>query len=111
MAAPYFGVQAGIGALGGSSTDGSVIFVPLGARYYFIPKIGSPFVTGGFVYASASSGSGPFDDDSESTTYSYAGLGFEVRSLSGFVFRGTAYALISGGEYFIWPGINIGYAW
>lgn len=111
MAAPNIGLDAGIGALGGSSTEGSVLFVPFGVRYYFVPKNGSPFVTGGFVYASASSGFGPFSDDSESAAYSYGGLGFEIRSPSGLVFRGSAYALISGGEFFIWPGINVGYAW
>jgi hypothetical protein len=42
--------------------------------------------------------------------YSQFGLGFEFRSSGGFLFRGTAYGLISGGGYFIWPGLTVGYA-
>ena len=118
MAAPNVGVQAGLGALGGSSVESTAIFFPVGVRYYVVPKNGSPFITGGFVYVTSSSTGGPFDDDdfadddpNESFSYGYGGLGFEIRSPSGLVFRGSAYALISSGEFFIWPGINIGYAW
>jgi hypothetical protein len=37
-------------------------------------------------------------------------LGFEFRSPGGFLFRGTAYSLIAGGGWFIWPGLSVGYA-
>ena len=106
MVMPVLGVQAGLSALGGSVTDATVVFVPLGAKLYFVPKNGSPFVTGGVVALTGSADSGPI----ESATYGYAGLGFEYRSGGGFLFRGTAYGLIAGGEFFIWPGLHIGYA-
>lgn len=106
MVMPQFGLQAGLSALGGSATEGAVVFVPLGAKLYFIPKNGSPFVTGGVVVLTGTADSGPID----SATYGYAGFGFEYRSIGGFLFRGTAYGLIAGGEFFIWPGLHIGYA-
>lgn len=106
MVTPAIGLQAGLGALGGSATDGTVLSIPLGGKFYFVPKDGSPFVTAGMVILTGSSDSGPI----ESATYSYGGLGFEFRSSSGFLFRGTAYGLIAGGEFFIWPGIDIAYA-
>jgi hypothetical protein len=55
----------------------------------------------------AGTDTGPFDD---SATYGYAGLGFEFRAESGFLFRGAAYGLFSGGGFWIWPGLTIGYA-
>ncbi len=106
MVTPQLGLQAGLAALGGSATDGTVVFLPIGGKFYFVPKDGSPFVTAGMVLLTGSSDSGPI----ESATYGYAGLGFEFRSKGGFLFRGTAYGLISGGEFFIWPGLHIGYA-
>lgn len=102
------GLQAGLSALGGGSSDDNVtvIFIPVGAKFYPIPKDGSPFLTGGLVLLT-----GTYDwQDTESTTYFYAGLGFEYRSNSGFLFRGTAYGLIIDGGFFIWPGLHVGYA-
>jgi hypothetical protein len=106
MVAPQIGVQLGISALGGSVTDATVVFVPLGAKLYLVPKNGSPFITGGVVALTGSADSGPI----ESATYGYAGLGFEYRSLGGFLFRGMAYGLFAGGEFVIWPGLHVGYA-
>ena len=106
MAMPELGLEIGISALGGSATDGTVLFLPLGARAYLVPKNASPFLTGGLVTLTGSVDSGPI----ESATYGYAGVGFEYRSASGFLFRGTAYGLIAGGEFLIWPGLGIGYA-
>jgi len=100
------GIEVGLSALGGSVTDATVVFIPIGARYYFVPKDGSPFVTGGIVILTGQTDSGPLDSE----TYGYAGLGFEYRSTAGLLFRGTAYGLIAEGEFFIWPGLNIGYA-
>jgi hypothetical protein len=106
MVVPEMGVQVGVSALGGSVTDATVLFVPLGAKLYFVPKNGSPFVTGGLVALTGTADSGPI----ESATYGYAGVGFEYRASGGFLFRGTAYGLIAGGEFLIWPGLHIGYA-
>ncbi|MFH1700400.1 MAG: hypothetical protein ABIE07_07405 [Candidatus Zixiibacteriota bacterium] len=106
MVTPMIGLEAGLSALGGSATDATVFFVPVGGRIYLVPKNGSPFLTGGLVYLNGTSDAGPLDSE----TYGYGGLGFEFRSQSGFLFRGTAYGLIAGGEFFIWPGLNVGYA-
>lgn len=106
-----FAVEAGISAFGGSG-DGDtnlILFFPIGAKVYLIPKNGSIYLSGGINFATNATDSGPFDDDS-STTFGYAGPGFEYRSPSGFVFRGTAYGLIAGGGFFIWPGLYVGYA-
>ncbi|MFH2036607.1 MAG: hypothetical protein ABIJ45_09410 [Candidatus Zixiibacteriota bacterium] len=106
MVTPSIGLQAAVSAIGGSASDATVVFLPLGGKYYLVPKSGSPFLTGGIVVLTGSADSGPI----ESATYGYAGMGFEFRSESGFLFRGTAYGLIAGGEFFIWPGLHIGYA-
>lgn len=106
MVTPSIGVQAGFSALGGTAADATILFFPLGGKLYLVQKNGSPFLTGGIVVLTGSSDSGPI----ESATYGYAGLGFEFRAEGGFVFRGTAYGLIAGGEFFIWPGLHIGYA-
>jgi hypothetical protein len=105
------GLEAGISALGGggSGSSSTIVFIPLGAKLYFVPKNGSPFIAGGITVVTASVDSGPFSD-SESTSYGHAGLGFEFRSPGGFLFRGTAYGLFSGGSFFIWPGLHVGYA-
>lgn len=106
MVTPSVGLQASLAALGGSSTGTTVVFIPLGGKFYFIPKNGSLFLTGGIVVLTGSSDAGPIDSE----TYSYAGFGFEYRSDGGLLFRGTAYGLISSGEFFIWPGLHVGYA-
>ena len=105
------GLEGGLSALGGGSSEQNttVIFIPVGAKFYIVPKNGSPFLTGGAVLVTASVESGPFRDSS-SDTYGYAGLGFEYRSTGGFLFRGTAYGLFSGGDFFIWPGLHVSYA-
>jgi hypothetical protein len=43
---------------------------------------------------------GPFGDDSSSASYGCVGPGFEFRSESGILFRGTAYGLIGGDGFF-----------
>jgi hypothetical protein len=111
MVTPALGLEVGIGAIGGgsSSDNSTVVFLPLGAKLYVIPKDGSLFLAGGMVVVSASVDNGPFSDGATGT-YGYGGLGFEFRSTGGFMFRGTAYGLFSDGSYFIWPGVTIGYA-
>ena len=106
MVTPRVGLQAGFGVLGGSAVDGTVALFPVSAKFYFLSGNGSPFVTGGIVGVTADVDSGPV----ESATYGHAGLGFEIRSDSGFVFRGAAYTLIAEGEFLIWPGLHFGYA-
>jgi hypothetical protein len=105
------GLEAGLGALGGSSGDdnATLLFFPVGAKFYVIPKNGTFFISGGAVFLNASTGKGPFSEDSSSNSYGYLGPGFEFRSESGFLFRGTAYGLIAGGGFFIWPGLTVGY--
>ena len=107
----FIGIEGGISAIGGGDSDdnATVLFFPLGAKAYLLPKNGSPFITGGIVFINASVDSGPFDE-SASSSYAYAGLGFEFRAEGGFIFRGTAYGLISEGSFFIWPGLHVGYA-
>ena len=111
MVSSPLGLQVGFGALGGGGSDDNalIVFIPVGAKFYIIPKNGSPFLTGGLVFVTTSVESGPFSD-SASDSYGYAGLGFEYRATGGFIFRGTAYGLISEGSFFIWPGLHIGYA-
>lgn len=105
------GLEAGLGALGGGSgsDNATILFFPIGARFYAIPKNGTFFICGGAVFLNASTGKGPFSDDSSSKNYGYVGPGFEFRSESGFLFRGTAYGLMGGGGFFIWPGLSVGY--
>jgi len=110
MVGNALGLEAGLGVLGGSgsSSSTSIVFVPVSARFYLIPKDGTLYLTGGAVLVSASTTSGPFD--TATNFYGNLGLGFEFRSPGGFLFRGTAYGLFADGGYFIWPGISFGYA-
>ncbi len=115
MVSPLFGLEASIAGLGSGSTSGgggaSLVLGTVGGRLYFLKdKDASPFVTGGGVFANVSTDAGPFGSDSSSGSFGYTGLGFEFRSSSGFLFRGTVYGLIGGGSYFIWPGLTVGYA-
>ena len=112
MMTPSFGLDVGLGVLGGSSDtgeDATVFFVPAGAKFYLIPRDGSLFVTGGAVLVSGFLSSGPFSENA-SDFYGFGGLGFEYRAAGGFLFRGSAYALFGDGGYFIWPGITVGFA-
>jgi hypothetical protein len=105
-------LEAGLSALGGGSDDDSstIIFLPIGARLYVIPKNGTFFISGGAVLLTATTDSGPFGDDTSSSSYGYLGPGMEFRSESGLLFRGTAYGLIADGGFFIWPGLTVGYS-
>ncbi|MBN2416183.1 hypothetical protein JXO52_10090 [bacterium] len=111
MIANPLGIEVGFGMLGGGSVDdnATIMFIPVGGKFYLVPKNGSIFLAGGVTILSASIDSGPFSD-SASSSYGYAGLGFEYRSDGGFLFRGAAYGLIAEGGFFIWPGLQIGYA-
>jgi hypothetical protein len=104
------GLEVSLGALGsgGSGSSSTILFVPVSAKFYLIPKDGTIYLTGGAVLVSASTTSGPFDNATD--FYGNVGLGFEFRSAGGFLFRGTAYGLFANGGYFIWPGITLGYA-
>ncbi len=89
-----------------SALNKAVVLIPLGGKLYFAPKDGSPFLTGGVIVATGQFDSGPIDTE----TFGYAGFGFEYRSTAGFLFRGTPYVLFDEGEFLIWPGLHIGYA-
>ncbi len=108
-ASSTFAVDLGFGALGGGAGGDSetILFFPVGAKLYLIPKDGSIYLGGGMVLVTGTTDSGPFD---ESTSYGYVGPGFEFRSDSGLLFRGSAYGLINDGGFFIWPGLTVGYA-
>ncbi len=113
MLNPSVGLDAGLAMYGGGGNGSStfIAFIPVGAKVYLIPKNGSLYLTGGGVLLTATTDLGPIDDDnSASTLYGYAGLGFEHRAESGFVFRFTAYNMFFEGSYFIWPGLTFGYA-
>jgi hypothetical protein len=107
MVTPQVGLEVGLSALGGSGA--AVAFIPVGARYYVISKNHSPFITAGMTPVFGTIDTGP-DNLSGWTKYGYVGPGFEFRSQGGFLFRATAYMLFSGGGYFFWPGLNVGYA-
>jgi hypothetical protein len=111
MVAEPFGLEVGVSLLGGGSSESSssILFFSGGGRFYFIPKDSSPFIAGGFVALTASSSSGPFSSSS-SSSYGYVGPGFEYRSESGFLLRGSVYALLAGGGFFVWPGVTFGIA-
>jgi len=111
MVSNSLGLEVGLGALGGggsSSGNTTIVFVPVSAKVYLIPRDGTLYLTGGAVLVTASTSSGPFD--TATNFYGDVGLGFEFRSPGGFLFRGTAYVLFADGGYFIWPGISFGYA-
>lgn len=111
MVATSLGLEVGLGAVGGGSgADNTlIVFVPVSAKLYLIPKDGTLYVTAGPVLATAAADAGPFSD-SATDFYGQVGLGFEFRSPGGFTFRGTAYGLFASGDYFIWPGLSVGYA-
>lgn len=111
MVSQAVGLEVGVGALGGggSGSGGSIVFVPIGAKFYLIPKDGSLYLTAGGVFITGTVTDGPFSGGA-SDVYGFAGLGFEFRSAGGFTFRGTAYSLIADGGWFIWPGLSLGYA-
>ncbi len=102
MVTPSVGLQAGLAAW----NNPAVVFIPLGGKFYFVPKNASPFLTGGVVVATGSFDPGPIETD----TFGSVGFVFEYRSTGGFLCRGTAYGLFADGEFVIWPGLHIGYA-
>ncbi len=105
------GLEIGVSMLGGGSSAGSslILFFTGGGKIYFIQGNASPYIGGGIVVVTASTGSGPFNS-SNSGTYGYVSPGFEYRSDGGLLFRGSVYALIAGGGFFVWPGLSIGIA-
>lgn len=101
-----FGIEGGLSLLGGSGDN--IVFYAGGGRLYLISNNASPCLGFGIVGLTASTDHGPFDE-SESGSYFYAGPGFEYRSSSGFILRGTMYFLIKN-DFFIWPGAQLGIA-
>jgi hypothetical protein len=105
-----FGLEIGASYIGGGTTEGSagVLFLSGGGRFYLINKNASPYLSGGLVWLSASTDSGPFED-SGTGVYFYVSPGFELRMAGGFVFRAGVNFLIKHG-FFVWPGIHLGIA-
>lgn len=106
------GLEAGLGALGGGSANSNttLIFIPVGAKLYLIPRNTSVYLTAGAVFATAkTTDKGPFGGNG-SDAYGQVGIGFESRSSGGFLVRGTVYTLFYSGSYFIWPGLSVGFA-
>ena len=108
MVAPQIGLEVGASLIGAATvgTSATVFFLSAGPRFYFTKNNASPFITGGAVYLSAGTDAGPFEGGG-STVYMYAAPGFEFRSTSGFLFRGSVNILIKSGV-FVWPGITLG---
>jgi hypothetical protein len=111
MVTEPIGLEVGVSMLGGGSSEGSssILFFSGCGRFYFIQKDASPYISAGFVGLTASSTSGPFSD-SGSSSYGFVGPGFEYRAEGGFLVRGSVYALIAHGGFFVWPGVTIGIA-
>lgn len=101
-----FGIEVGASLIG--TSEESVAFLSLGGRAYVIRSNAAPCISGGLVYVTASTDSGPFDGD-DSGVYFYVGPGFEYRSDGGFLFRGTVNFLVRDG-FFVWPGVQVGIA-
>ncbi len=102
----HFGLELGASLLGGSG--GSVAFLTAGARAYALASNASPCIGGGIVFVTSATSAGP--GGGVSTSYGYVGPGFEYRSSSGFLFRGTVYFLIREDGFFVWPGLQVGIA-
>lgn len=111
MLGESFGLDVAVSMLGSGSSgsSSSILFFTGGGRVYFLDKNASPFIGGGFVAVSSSTSSGPFSS-SNSDSYAYLTPGFEYRSEGGFLVRGSVYALIANGGFFIWPGLTVGVA-
>ncbi|HSA95542.1 MAG TPA: hypothetical protein VLJ16_05795 [Acidobacteriota bacterium] len=107
---PAFGLEIGASYIGGGTSEGTagVFFLSGGGRFYLINKNASPYLSGGIVYISAGTDSGPLDVTG-SGVYFYASPGFELRMAGGFVFRAGVNFLIKNG-FFVWPGLHLGIA-
>ncbi len=105
------GLEVGLSYFGGGDSGGSagVFFASGGVRFYLMNKNAAPCLSAGVVYFSAGTDAGPFDRESESLVYLYAGPGFEYRASGGFVLRGSVNFLIKDG-FFVWPGLTMGIA-
>lgn len=106
-----FGLEVGVSMLGGASSGSStsILFFTGGGKFYITQGNAAPYVGGGMVVISASTTTGPFTS-SGSGSYGYAGPGFEYRFEGGFLLRGSVYALIGSGGFFVWPGASVGIA-
>jgi hypothetical protein len=103
--AERLGIEGGLSVIGGSG--GSLTFLSGGAKFYLLRGNATPFIGGGIVATTASTGSGLV---SGSGSYAYVSPGFEYRSSGGFLLRGTAYFLVSDGRFIVWPGLQVGIA-
>lgn len=108
MLTPMVGLEGSFAGLGSGS--GALVLGGVGARYYFVKRNASPFVTAGAMLASTAT-SGSSGSRNASKSYVYTGLGVEFRAPDGLVFRGTVYGMVLGGGHFwVWPGLSMGFA-
>lgn len=103
------GLEAGIGAFQERITgEGDVVaFFPIGAKIYLAPRDDALFLSAGVTLMTESADAGSFE---ETEGYGYAGIGYEYRRAGGFLLRGTVYGLFADGEFDVWPGLTVGYA-
>ena len=106
------GLEVGLSYFGSGGSGGSAgaFFASGGVRLYLTKKNAAPCLSAGVVYVSSGTDAGPFDRESESFVYFYAGPGFEYRASGGFVLRGSVNFLIKDSSFFVWPGLTMGIA-
>ncbi len=98
-----------------NSLGSTALLIPAYFNYYFAKDESSVFATGGItLLANANSvvGTSPKVGNvtfSSGAVIPTAGLGFEDRGDAGFLFRATAYAMISS-NLSLWAGFSFGYA-
>lgn len=115
-----FVVGLGIGtaqtrlADGATNANTTATLIPAYVNYYFMRAAGSIFVTGGATLV-ANSGSvqdlktNPAGLQLNNTPLQLTlGVGYELRSDAGFLFRATGYGIIAG-SFAPWMGLSVGY--
>lgn len=93
------------------SSSTSVI-IPIYFTYYFMNKIGSPFLTFGADIVTNSDNnvqSSVAGVELHSPLLGTIGGGYEVRSDTGFLARATVYGIMAG-NFKPWAGISVGYS-
>ena len=107
-------VGAGFGTA--STDNGSISMIPVYGNYYFKRDANSLFATAGVAIIPSATNGNSLRLSTARLNYSTPsvapelGLGFESRGDAGFLFRGTAYVIITDGKVFPWGGVSFGYA-
>jgi hypothetical protein len=117
MAAGFgFGTVGTKNRASGVDTNTPAYILPVYFNYYFLQEQGAPFVTGGANVVLNNSEVKTYKAGLSTLEFSSApviptlGFGYENRSETGFMVRGTAYALI-GDNVAPWFGFYFGYVW